>query len=114
MPPLLSVCIPTLGRPDLLDYMLKRLHAWEGSGWEIEVVVSDNAPSEATEQVVQSHRKFLSRLRYCKQFHRVEPYEGAMNAFRNAASLLRLTSAVLSEISDDWETERAYLTMEAR
>ena len=30
------------------------------------------------------------------------------------ASLLRLASAVLSEISDDWETERAYLTMEAR
>jgi transposase-like protein len=34
--------------------------------------------------------------------------------FPNKASLLRLASAVLSEISDDWETERAYLTMEAR
>ena len=32
----------------------------------------------------------------------------------NEASLLRLVSAVLSEISDDWETERAYLNMEAR
>jgi len=32
----------------------------------------------------------------------------------NEASLLRLASAVLSEISDDWETERAYLNMEAR
>jgi hypothetical protein len=30
------------------------------------------------------------------------------------ASLLRLASAVLSENSDDWETERAYLIMEAR
>jgi hypothetical protein len=30
------------------------------------------------------------------------------------ASLLRLASAVLSEISDDWETERTYLNMEAR
>jgi len=30
------------------------------------------------------------------------------------ASLLQLASAVLSEISDDWKTERAYLTMEAR
>jgi transposase-like protein len=34
--------------------------------------------------------------------------------FPKEASLLRLASAVLSEISDDWETERAYLTMEAR
>ena len=29
-------------------------------------------------------------------------------------SLRRLASAVLSEISDDWEAERAYLIMEAR
>jgi len=34
--------------------------------------------------------------------------------FPNEASLLRLASAVLSEISDDWETERAYLNLEAR
>ena len=34
--------------------------------------------------------------------------------FPNEASLLRLASAVLSEIRDAWETERAYLTMEAR
>ena len=34
--------------------------------------------------------------------------------FPNEASLLRLASAVLSEISDDWETARAYLTMEAQ
>jgi transposase-like protein len=34
--------------------------------------------------------------------------------FPNEASLLRLASAVLSEISDDWETERSYLNMEAR
>ena len=32
----------------------------------------------------------------------------------NGASLLRLASAVLSEIDDDRETERAYLNMEAR
>jgi putative transposase len=34
--------------------------------------------------------------------------------FPNEASVLRLVSAVLSEISDDWETERAYLNMKAR
>jgi putative transposase len=33
--------------------------------------------------------------------------------FPNEASLLRLVSAVLSEISDDWEAERSYLNMEA-
>ena len=35
------------------------------------------------------------------------------HVFTNEASLLRLVSAVLSEISDDWETERPSLNMEA-
>lgn len=34
--------------------------------------------------------------------------------FPNEAALLRLASAVLSEISDEWEADRNYLTMEAR
>ncbi|MBL8693024.1 MAG: transposase [Planctomycetes bacterium] len=34
--------------------------------------------------------------------------------FPNEASLLRLVSALLSEMSDDWEFGRGYLTMEAR
>lgn len=38
----------------------------------------------------------------------------AATLFPNEASLLRLASAVLSEISDDWKTERAYPNMEAR
>jgi transposase-like protein len=32
--------------------------------------------------------------------------------FPNEASLLRLVSAVLSEISEDWETGKTYLNME--
>ena len=31
--------------------------------------------------------------------------------FPNDASVLRLVSAVLMEISDEWETNRKYLTM---
>jgi len=38
----------------------------------------------------------------------------AATRFPNDASLLRLASPVHSEISDDRETERAYLTMETR
>jgi len=34
--------------------------------------------------------------------------------FPNEASLLRFLSAVLGEISDDWETERSYPNMKAR
>jgi len=34
--------------------------------------------------------------------------------FPNEPSLLRLASAVLSEISDEWETGKTYLNMKAR
>ena len=34
------------------------------------------------------------------------------NLFPNEASLLRLVSAVLMEISEEWETEKLYLRME--
>ena len=34
--------------------------------------------------------------------------------FPNEASVLRLVSAVLNEISDDWETERSDLNMETK
>ncbi len=34
--------------------------------------------------------------------------------FPNEASVLRLVSAVLSEIGDDWETERSDLNMETK
>ena len=34
--------------------------------------------------------------------------------FPNEALLLRFAFAVLSEISDDWEADRAYLTMDFR
>jgi transposase-like protein len=33
--------------------------------------------------------------------------------FPNEESLLRLVSAVLAEISEDWETGKVYLNMEA-
>ncbi|MCP3888109.1 MAG: IS256 family transposase, partial [Desulfobulbaceae bacterium] len=33
--------------------------------------------------------------------------------FPNTASCLRLVSAVVMEISEDWETGRAYLNMES-
>ena len=34
--------------------------------------------------------------------------------FPNEASLLRLVSVVLSKISDEWETQRTYLTTETK
>lgn len=62
-----------------------------------------------------AHRR---RLRTISQLDRlnkeIERCTHVASLFSEEASLLSLVSVVLSENSDEWETERAYLPMEAR
>jgi putative transposase len=59
-----------------------------------------------------SHRR---RLRTTKMLERINQEikrrTRVATLFPNEASALRLVSAVLMEISEDWETNRKYLTM---
>ena len=62
-----------------------------------------------------SHRRRLRTTNGLERLNKeIKRRTRVATLFPNEASLLRLASAVLSEISDDWETERAYLNMEAR
>lgn len=62
-----------------------------------------------------AHRRRLRTTNSLERLNReIKRRTRVATLFPNEASLLRLASAVLSEISDDWETERAYLNIEAR
>ena len=62
-----------------------------------------------------AHRRRLRTTNSLERLNReIKRRTRVATLFPNETSLLRLASAVLSEISDDWETERAYLNMEAR
>jgi transposase-like protein len=66
-------------------------------------------------KIPASHRRRLRTTNSLERLNReIKRRTRVATLFPNEASLLRLASAVLSEISDDWETERAYLNMEAR
>ena len=66
-------------------------------------------------QIPAAHRRRLRTTNGLERLNKeIKRRTRVATLFPNEASLLRLASAVLSEISDDWETERAYLTMEAR
>jgi len=59
--PLLSICIPTLNRADLLEEMLLSLRPEVASlGGRVEVVVSDNASRDHTGEVLQRHQDWIS------------------------------------------------------
>ena len=66
-------------------------------------------------RVPPAHRRRLRTTSGLERLNKeIKRRTGVATIFPNEVSLLRLASAVLSEISDDWETERAYRTMEAR
>jgi len=58
--PILSICIPTLNRAELLDDALQGLRPEVVSlGDTVEVVVSDNGSSDATRDVLQRHSDWI-------------------------------------------------------
>ncbi|MDO9382734.1 MAG: glycosyltransferase family 2 protein [Hyphomicrobiaceae bacterium] len=52
--PVLSICIPTYNRADFLDYLLTDI-AGSQFPFAIELVISDNASTDLTRQVVEKH-----------------------------------------------------------
>jgi len=60
-----------------------------------------------------AHRKRLRTTNALERLHKeIKRRTRVATLFPNEASLLRLVSAVLSEIDDDWNTGRKYLNME--
>lgn len=60
-----------------------------------------------------AHRRMLRTTNLLERLNKeIKRRTRVATLFPNEASLLRLVSAVLAEISDDWETGRVYLTLD--
>jgi transposase-like protein len=83
---------------------------------QLAACLEENVPEALSVLRVQAiHRRRLRTTNGLERLNKeIKRRTWVATLFPNEASLLRLASAVLSEISDDWETERAYLNMEAR
>jgi transposase-like protein len=78
--------------------------------------LEENVPEALTVlRIPAAHRRRLRTTNGLERLNKeIKRRTRVATLFPNEASLLRLASAVLSEISDDWETERSYLNMEAQ
>jgi protein gp37 len=78
--------------------------------------LEENVPEALTVlRIPAAHRRRLRTTNGLERLNKeIKRRTRVATLFPNEPSLLRLASAVLSEISDDWETERAYLNMETR
>ena len=83
---------------------------------QLAVWLEEAAPEAITVLMIPlAHRRRLRTTNGLERLNKeIKRRTRVATLFPNEASLLRLASAVLSEISDDWETDRAYLNMEAR
>lgn len=65
--PTLSLCIPTYNRADFLDYLLTHIARDCTFDFPFEVVISDNASTDNTTEVVEKHRSAGMDIRYYRQ-----------------------------------------------
>lgn len=62
--PLLSIAVPTYNRANLLDLCLTRIIEQLPINGEVEVLISNNASTDETQQVVKKHQLAYPQLRY--------------------------------------------------
>lgn len=82
--PFFSVCIPTYNRADLLDYCLTGLEALETFAKPFEIVVSDNASPDHTQEVIARHRARKPYIRSSRQKRNIGANGNWLNAMRSA------------------------------
>jgi putative transposase len=76
--------------------------------------LSANVPDSLTVfSLPEAHRRRLRTSNMLERLNKeIKRRTRVATLFPNEASLLRLVSAVLMEISEEWETEKIYLRME--
>jgi hypothetical protein len=84
MRPLLSICIPTYNRADLLDYCLTNLARFNDCGKPFEIVISDNGSTDRTTEVIEAHRSRFPVLRAYRFPENKGPYANWLNLKRKA------------------------------
>jgi abequosyltransferase len=63
---LISICIPTFNRADLLDNTLKSIFNQNANSDDFEIVISDNCSTDRTEEVVGNFLCLYSNINYTK------------------------------------------------
>src|ERR1700709_92144 len=84
MQPLLSICVPTYNRADLLDYCLTNLAPLKDCGKPVEIVISDNGSTDRAQDIIEAHRGTLPALRSYRFAESQGPAANWLNSLRKA------------------------------
>jgi hypothetical protein len=84
MHPLISICIPTYNRAELLDYCLDGLAPLQDCGTSLEIVISDNGSTDDTPEVIKAHSSRNKLIRAHRFAETRGPAPNWLNALRKA------------------------------
>jgi len=95
-------------------YLAKAVEKYQKSASRLAVWMADNIPEGLTAFAFPvSHRKRIRTTNGVERLHReVRRRARVVSIFPNQASCLRLVSAILNEISEEWLTGRIYLSFQ--
>jgi transposase-like protein len=101
-------------RPEAERRLADAVKAYEDSAPKLAEWMENNVPESFSVFLVPSeHRRMLRTTNVLERLNKeIKRRTRVATLFPNEASLLRLVSAVLTEISDEWETGRVYLTLQ--
>lgn len=91
--PLISICIPTRDRVDILRETLRSILAQDVDPALFEVCVSDNSPTDETKELMEKEFKDVPHLRYRKS---------ECEGFLNSIEALRLGRGKLLKLHNDY------------
>lgn len=102
-------------RDEALQRLRSVVEKYRDSAPRLAAWIEENVPEGlAVLSCPQAHQRFLRTTNALERLHReVKRRTRVATLFPNDASLLRLVTAVLSEVDHDWNTQRRYLNMEA-
>jgi len=102
-------------RPTADAYLARTILKYEKSASRLSAWMADNIPQGLTVfSFPGGFRRLLRTTNGVERLHReVRRRARVVSIFPNKASCLRLVSAVLSEISEEWVTGRTYITFES-
>ena len=89
------------------------VNTWSKDQPKLAVWAEENLPEGFTVfNMPEAHRKRLRTSNACENLNsQIKRRTRVVGLFPNEASLLRLVTAVLTEVSEGWETGKTYLTM---
>ena len=97
--PLLSICIPTYNRANVLKDCIKSLVQANGFSDEVEIIISDNCSTDETQQVAELFAKDFPNIKYFRN-------DANIGFSRNLLHVLELGTGAFLKISNDYNIFR--------